>query len=145
MASSNVGYLLCNSAAPRLLDGRCGKKVIGFIAGRFGTGEAAGSNKFREHVQLLYQFVIKLTAALIAWEERLAIGWRAEGVPPHEHSTGSLALVQPQQKIGETDNGTGAAISRPPDRFRQCTVGAVGEVVAIHSEQWASGVEQNLS
>jgi hypothetical protein len=39
--------------APRLLGGSCGKEVIGFIAGRFGIGEATGNDKFREHVQLL--------------------------------------------------------------------------------------------
>ena len=58
---------------------------------------------------MLLPFVMKLTAALIAWEERLAIGWRAKGVPSHEHSAGRA--LSPQQKIGETDNGTGAAIS----------------------------------
>ena len=101
--------------APRLLGNGCGKEVVGFIARRFGIGEATGSDKFREDVQLLDQLVIKLTAALVGREQRPAIGWRAERVPPHEHGAGPLAFVQPQQKIGEADDSAGAAIARPPD------------------------------
>ena len=60
--------------APRLLgDGR-GEEVVGFVARCFGIGEATGSDKFREHVQLLDQLVIELTAALVSWEQRLAVG-----------------------------------------------------------------------
>jgi len=124
-------------------DGR-GKEVVGFIARPFGIGEATGSSKFRKHVQLLDQLVIKLTAALVGREQGLTVGWRAERIPTHEYCARPLAFVQPQQEVGEADHGAGAAIARPPDRFRQRVVGAVGEVVAVHSEQGTLGVTHIL-
>ena len=72
-----------------------------------------------------------MATALVGREQFLPVGWDAERIPPDENGAGLLATVQPQQKVGEADNCAPAAIARPPDRFRQCVIGAVSKVVAV--------------
>src|SRR5262249_54899016 len=111
-----------------------GEKIVGLVAGLLGAHEAAGRDKFREDLQLLDQFVVEITAALVRWKQSLAVCRSAKRVPADQYGAGTLALIQPQQEIGEADDGPAAVIAGPPDRFGQGVVGAVGEIVPVDDE-----------
>src|SRR4051794_21404625 len=135
----------CPSFAPGFCRGGGGEEVVSLVPGFLGTGEAAGRDEFREDLQLLDQFVVELAAALIGGKQSLAVCRGAERVPADQYGARTLTLVQPQQEIGEADDGAATVIPSSPDRFGQGVVGAVGEVVAVDDEQGASGFRHNSS
>ena len=65
----------------------------------------------------------------------MAIGRLLQRVPRDEHGARRLRLIEPQQEIGEAEDGAGRLAAAPEDRFRQRVIGAVGERIAVDDEQ----------
>ena len=47
----------------------------------------------------------------------------------------TLALVEPEEVVGEAENGTAATVAGPADRLRHRVIGAVGKRVAVDDEE----------
>ncbi len=63
---------------------RCGsgrEKIIRLEARRFGVLKSAGGNKFRQHIELLEQGVVKFAAALVSWKFLMPVGGDVQRVP----------------------------------------------------------------
>jgi hypothetical protein len=113
----------------------CGEKVVGLVAWRLRIREAGGADQAGQHLQLIDQLLIELTCALIGRKQSLSECRHAEGIPADQHSAWLFAVVQAQQEIGEANHCATAAVAGPPDRFRQCVVGAVRERVTVDDEE----------
>ena len=59
------------SAASFFLGHRGREKIIRLVAWRFGIGKPAGRDQFRQHLELIDQFVVELPSALIAGKQFL--------------------------------------------------------------------------
>jgi hypothetical protein len=119
-----------------LLGHRGSEEIVGLVARRLGEGKAARRHELRQDIELLDQFVIEIAAALIPREQLLPVGRAAERVPADQHGARPLAVVEPDQEIGETDDRPAALVAGAADRFRQRVIGAVREGVAVDDEQW---------
>ena len=93
--------------APLLGGDGGGEKIVGLVARRLGVGEAAGRDELRQRVELLEQRVVEFAAALVGRELPVPVGRRVERVPADQHGARLLGLVEPQQKIGEAEDGAG--------------------------------------
>ena len=61
---------------------RCGsgrEKIIRLEARRFRVLKSAGGNKFRQHIELLEQGVVKFAAALVSWKFLMPVGGDVQG------------------------------------------------------------------
>src|SRR5262249_6434513 len=122
-------------AAPVLRGDRGGEKVVGLVPRRLGVGEPARGHKFRQNFELIDQFVVELPAALVTRQQFLTVGWRPERIQADDYAPWPVALIEPQQEIGEPDNRAAAAVAAPPDRFGQGVIGAVRERIAVDDKQ----------
>jgi hypothetical protein len=126
---------LATAATPLLLGHGGGEEIVGLVSRRLGIGEAARINELRQDIELLDQFAVELAAALIPGEQLLPVGRAAERVPANQDGSRPLAVVEPDQEIGEADDGTAALVAGAPDRFRQRVIGAMREGVAVDDEE----------
>src|SRR3712207_7534127 len=52
-----------------------------------------------------------------------------------EHRARLLVLMEPNQKVGEADDGAGSFVAPAQDRLRQSVIGAVRERVAVDQDR----------
>jgi hypothetical protein len=76
--------------------------------------------------------------ALIGRERFVAIGGDLERVPSDQHGSRLLGAVEAHEIIGEAEKRAGRLLAFAQDRFWQCVIGAVCEVIAIDDEQWTA-------
>lgn len=65
----------------------------------------------------------------------MTVGRHIERVPASQDRAGPFALIEPQQKVGKSDNRSTSQITAPADRFWQCMIGTVGKRIAIDNQQ----------
>ena len=87
------------------------QEIVGLVARRLGVGEAAGGDELRQHVELLDQRVVELAAALVGGKAFVPIGRLVERVPGDQHRARLLRLIEPQQEVGEADDGAGGLVA----------------------------------
>jgi hypothetical protein len=68
----------------------------------------------------------------------MASGWRLQGIPSNNNGARPLIRVEPQQEIGEADNGARALAVTAANGFRQRVVRSMREGVAIDNQQRAA-------
>jgi hypothetical protein len=90
-----------STAAPFFLCSSGGKKIIRLEAWRFRILETAGGNKFRQHIELLEQSVVKLPTTLVSRKFLMPVGGDFQRIPSDEHGAWLLLAVEPQQHIRE--------------------------------------------
>ena len=113
-----------------------GEEIVGFVSRRLGVGKAARGDELRQHIELLDELGVEHPPGLIGFERAVPPGRCIERVPADQHRPRLLLAGEPEQEIGEPDNGTAALVAAPPDRFRQRVIGAVRKRVAVDHEQW---------
>ena len=80
------------------------------------SGGPMRSTHYRE---LPDHVIVERAPALIGRECFMAIGRRFVGVPSDQHGARLLLAIEPQQEIGETQNGTGRLVALVANAFRQ--------------------------
>ena len=80
-------------AASSFLRHRGRQEIIGLVTWRFRADKAARSNEVRQHVKLITQLGVKLTAALVGRERTVTVGRHIQRIPADQHSPGLLALI----------------------------------------------------
>ena len=93
------------------------------------------ATKFGNDSELLHHVVVELAPALIGGEGFVAIGRLLIGVPADQHGARLFFAIEPQQQIGEAENGAGRLVALAADVLRQRVIGAVRERVAVDDEQ----------
>ena len=68
----------------------------------------------------------------------MAIGRCIVGVPGDEDGARALLTVEPQQHVGEAENGARGPIAFSADVFRQRVIGAMREGIAVDQQQRAA-------
>jgi hypothetical protein len=109
---------------------RCGsgrEKIIRLEARRFRILKSAGGNKFRQHIELLEQGVVKFAAALVSWKFLMPVGGHVQRVPGDKHSARLLIAIEAEQHIGKAKDCTGGLTATPEDRFRKGVIGTMRE------------------
>jgi hypothetical protein len=65
----------------------------------------------------------------------MTVGRHIERVPAGQDRAWPFALIEPQQKVGKSDNRSTSQITTPADRFWQCMIGTVRKRIAIDNQQ----------
>jgi hypothetical protein len=119
--------LATSTRAPRRSSdrNRGGEKIVGFVARALCVGETAGGYELWNCRELLDHVIVERAPALIGRECFMAIGRRFVGVPSDQHGARLLLAIEPQQEIGETQNGTGRLVVLAANAFRQRVTGAM--------------------
>ena len=65
----------------------------------------------------------------------MTVGRHIERVPAGQDRARPFALIEPQQKVGKSDNRATFQIPAPADRFWQCVIGTVRKRIAIDNQQ----------
>ena len=118
--------------------GRGGEKIVGLVTGLLGIGEAAGGDELRDNGELFNDLVIEFAAALISRKCFMAVGRLLVGVPADQHGARPFLAVEPQQQVGETENGAGRPVALSANVLRQRVIGAMCKRVAVDHQQWPS-------
>ena len=84
-----------NRATAFLFLSYCGsQKILGFVAGRLGIGEPTSVDKLGQHLELLYELVIKFAASLVARERLMPVSGFIEAIPADEDRAWLLRLIE---------------------------------------------------
>ena len=100
-----------------------------------GRRKAAGNDKFRQEFELVAQLGVERTATLVRRESTMTVGRHIQCVPAGQDRARPFALIQPQQKVGKSDNCSTSPITAPANRFWQCMIGTVRKRIAIDNQQ----------
>ena len=106
----SVAVATCNEDSTATLLFRSGsgrKKIIRFEARCFRILESAGGNKFRQHIELLEQGVVKFAAALVSWKFLVPISGDFQRVPGDKHSARLFVAIEAEQHVGKAKDCTG--------------------------------------
>ena len=120
------------------------QEIIGLVPRRLGEDKAARGDEIGQHVELIAQFRVKLTSALIARERTVTVGRHIQRGPGDQHCPRSLGLIQSQQKVCEADNCTRASIAASANRLGKPVVGTMRERIAINNQQPSTRVIAHL-
>src|SRR5262249_40302090 len=96
-------------SAAALLFG-CGsgrEKIIRLKARRFRILKSTGGNKFRQHIELLEQGIVKFAAALVSGKFLMPVGGDVQCVPGDKHSARFLIAIEAEQHTGKAKDSTG--------------------------------------
>jgi hypothetical protein len=90
-------------------------EIIGLVPCALRRCEAETLHEAGQHLQLLYQLIVKGSAGLVGFERFVPIGWFVECVPADQHGARLFGLVKTQQKVGESQDRTGTLVSAAPN------------------------------
>src|SRR6202020_2527371 len=133
-----ISIATCHQGEPAcaLLSGDRGcEKVVCFEPWGFGVCKSKGDDKFRQDIQLLNHVIVELAPALRGGKQLAALRRRVQAVPSNNNGARPLIAVEPQQKIGEADNGASRLAVAAANGFWQRVVRSMGEGVAVDDEQ----------
>ena len=117
-----------DSTAALLFRCGCGReKIIRLEARRFCILKSAGGNKFRQHIELLEQRVVKFAPALVSGKLLMPVSGDVQCVPGDKHGAWLLIAIEAEQHIGKAKDSTGGFPATPEDRFRKGVIGTMRE------------------
>jgi hypothetical protein len=115
-----------------------GEEIVGLVAGAARIGEAAGGDEFGDDRELLDDLIVEFAPALIGRKGFVPVGLFLQRVPGDNDGARLLVAMEPQQQIGEAENGAGRPLALALDRLRQGVIGAVSERIAVDRQQRAA-------
>src|SRR5262245_42150951 len=105
-----------NDRPPALLLGnRRRKKIIGFVAGSLGVSEPAGRDERRQDVELIDEFSVELSPALVLRQRPVPVRGLVQRVPSDQHRSRLLGLIETKKEVGKSDDRAPTLVAAPPD------------------------------
>ena len=111
------------------------EEVVGLVALTLGGREAERPDELRQEVELLDQFVVEDSPALVAGEELVPVRRHEQRVPADECGTRLLGLPEAHEEVRESDERVARLALRAPHRLGQRVVRPVSQGVAVDHEQ----------